>query len=99
MEFGKKDIVRHQLVQRIVEAYQAFDESEERRRKEESAAAEAAPGCGTLVITLRQQTQFHSNKIPHGNFNKNWTSIFPDRREFITARCATSIRSTATICW
>lgn len=26
VEFGKKDIVRHQLVQRIVEAYQAYDE-------------------------------------------------------------------------
>lgn len=31
VEFGKKDIVRHQLVQRIVEAYQAFDESENTR--------------------------------------------------------------------
>ena len=30
VEFGKKDIVRHQLVQRIVEAYQAFDEEEKR---------------------------------------------------------------------
>lgn len=28
VEFGKKDIVRHQLVQRIVEAYQAFDEEQ-----------------------------------------------------------------------
>ena len=28
VEFGKKDIVRHQLVQRIVEAYQAFDEQQ-----------------------------------------------------------------------
>lgn len=28
VEFGKKDIVRHQLVQRIVEAYQKFDEEE-----------------------------------------------------------------------
>ncbi len=27
VEFGKKDIVRHQLVQRIVEAYQAYDEA------------------------------------------------------------------------
>lgn len=27
IEFGKKDIVRHQLVQRIVEAYEAFDKS------------------------------------------------------------------------
>ncbi|MDE7407085.1 MAG: PhoH family protein, partial [Muribaculaceae bacterium] len=25
VEFGKKDIVRHHLVQRIVEAYEAFD--------------------------------------------------------------------------
>ena len=28
VEFGKKDIVRHQLVQRIVEAYQAYDEEQ-----------------------------------------------------------------------
>ncbi len=28
VEFGKKDIVRHQLVQRIVEAYQAYDEQQ-----------------------------------------------------------------------
>ena len=28
VEFGKKDIVRHPLVQRIVEAYQAFDEEQ-----------------------------------------------------------------------
>lgn len=30
VEFGKKDIVRHQLVQRIVEAYQAFDEEQKK---------------------------------------------------------------------
>ncbi len=39
VEFGKKDIVRHQLVQRIVEAYQAFDEqnkAEARSEEEES---------------------------------------------------------------
>ncbi|MDE5607558.1 MAG: PhoH family protein [Muribaculaceae bacterium] len=28
VEFGKKDIVRHQLVQRIVEAYEAFDKEQ-----------------------------------------------------------------------
>lgn len=28
IEFGKKDIIRHQLVQRIVEAYEAFDNEE-----------------------------------------------------------------------
>jgi phosphate starvation-inducible PhoH-like protein len=27
VEFGKKDIVRHQLVQRIVEAYERYDEA------------------------------------------------------------------------
>lgn len=36
VEFGKKDIVRHQLVQRIVEAYERFDEA----RKAENTAAE-----------------------------------------------------------
>ena len=48
VEFGKKDIVRHQLVQRIVEAYQAYDEeqnaiardaeAEERAEADESAS-------------------------------------------------------------
>ena len=38
VEFGKKDIVRHQLVQRIVEAYQAYDDA-----RKETEAAEAAP--------------------------------------------------------
>ncbi|MGM9821292.1 MAG: PhoH family protein [Muribaculaceae bacterium] len=38
VEFGKKDIVRHQLVQRIVEAYQAYDDA-----RKEAEAAEAAP--------------------------------------------------------
>ncbi len=37
VEFGKKDIVRHQLVQRIVEAYERFDEAQ----KAERAAAHA----------------------------------------------------------
>jgi phosphate starvation-inducible PhoH-like protein len=32
VEFGKKDIVRHQLVQRIVEAYERFDESQKAER-------------------------------------------------------------------
>ena len=38
VEFGKKDIVRHQLVQRIVEAYQRWDDekkAEEQREKTE----------------------------------------------------------------
>lgn len=38
VEFGKKDIVRHQLVQRIVEAYQRWDDekkAEEQREKAE----------------------------------------------------------------
>ncbi len=33
VEFGKKDIVRHSLVQRIVEAYQKFDDEEKIRRQ------------------------------------------------------------------
>ncbi len=37
VEFGKKDIVRHSLVQRIVEAYEKYDKEEK-----ESAIAEAA---------------------------------------------------------
>lgn len=39
VEFGKKDIVRHALVQRIVEAYEAFDnEKEETGHKPEASA-------------------------------------------------------------
>lgn len=48
VEFGKKDIVRHQLVQRIVEAYQAFDEQqkllEASRAAEEEGEAPAQEG-------------------------------------------------------
>ena len=48
VEFGKKDIVRHQLVQRIVEAYQAFDEQqkllETSRAVEEEGVAPAQEG-------------------------------------------------------
>lgn len=39
VEFGKKDIVRHQLVQRIVEAYQAYDEEQKARSDEGEKAA------------------------------------------------------------
>lgn len=40
VEFGKKDIVRHQLVQRIVEAYQAFDEEQKKQTPDVNEAAE-----------------------------------------------------------
>lgn len=43
VEFGKKDIVRHQLVQRIVEAYQAYDEE----HKAEAEARRETPDDGT----------------------------------------------------
>ncbi|MDE5555139.1 MAG: PhoH family protein [Muribaculaceae bacterium] len=35
VEFSKKDIIRHQLVQRIVEAYEHFDEEQKEARKQE----------------------------------------------------------------
>ena len=41
VEFGKKDIVRHALVQRIVEAYERFDENS--RHEAEATPAESAP--------------------------------------------------------
>lgn len=41
VEFGKKDIVRHALVQRIVEAYERFDENS--RHEAEAAPVESAP--------------------------------------------------------
>jgi phosphate starvation-inducible PhoH-like protein len=37
VEFGKKDIVRHQLVQRIVEAYERFDEAQKAERTSNAA--------------------------------------------------------------
>ena len=42
VEFGKKDIVRHQLVQRIVEAYQAYDEANKELRAQESDTPSAS---------------------------------------------------------
>ena len=41
IEFDKKDIVRHKLVQRIVEAYEQHDE-QVKREKEERRAVQAA---------------------------------------------------------
>lgn len=41
VEFGKKDIVRHQLVQRIVEAYQAFDEEQKKQATQGNEDADA----------------------------------------------------------
>ncbi len=41
VEFGKKDIVRHQLVQRIVEAYQAYDEEQKAIAREAEAEERA----------------------------------------------------------
>lgn len=40
IEFGKKDIVRHHLVQRIVEAYQKYDRETEAAREIERAASQ-----------------------------------------------------------
>lgn len=40
VEFGKKDIVRHSLVQRIVEAYEHFDEEQKMRKEEPSPEAQ-----------------------------------------------------------
>ena len=37
VEFGKKDIVRHSLVQRIVEAYEQHEAEEKARRSAEAA--------------------------------------------------------------
>ena len=35
VEFSKKDIIRHQLVQRIVEAYEHYDEEQKEARQQE----------------------------------------------------------------
>ena len=37
VEFGKKDIIRHQLVQRIVEAYERYDEEQKTPRQNDAA--------------------------------------------------------------
>ena len=41
VEFNKKDIVRHKLVQRIVEAYEQLDEKNKREREARKAEQEA----------------------------------------------------------
>ena len=41
VEFNKKDIVRHKLVQRIVEAYEQLDEKNKREREDRKAEQEA----------------------------------------------------------
>ena len=41
IELNKKDIVRHKLVTRIVEAYEKFEEKEKAERKQLRAAREA----------------------------------------------------------
>lgn len=40
VEFSKKDIIRHQLVQRIVEAYERYDEERQQAQKANNALAE-----------------------------------------------------------
>ncbi|MBD5320083.1 MAG: PhoH family protein [Bacteroides sp.] len=40
VEFGKKDIVRHALVQRIVEAYEKYDEAHKQERDSDSQEAD-----------------------------------------------------------
>lgn len=42
IEFGKKDIVRHALVQRIVEAYEKFDKEEATNNHQDETAADEA---------------------------------------------------------
>lgn len=37
VEFGKKDIVRHQLVQRIVQAYEAYDKEQALRLQDQNS--------------------------------------------------------------
>lgn len=54
VEFGKKDIVRHQLVQRIVEAYERYDEESKQAKYDESA-------------TQPEATDSHSEQAPSDN--------------------------------
>jgi len=54
VEFTKKDIVRHQLVQRIVEAYERYDEAQ---KAEAAKAAEAARQTHDDNETEQQTTQ------------------------------------------
>lgn len=46
IEFTKKDIVRHKLVQRIVEAYELYDEQVKREREARSASSGEAESAG-----------------------------------------------------
>lgn len=40
VEFGKKDIIRHQLVQRIVEAYEAYDNTEKSDKQDKTNSSD-----------------------------------------------------------
>ena len=50
VEFDKKDIVRHQLVQRIVEAYEKHDEHMRAIRKAEKEAKEAEKSQQAVLL-------------------------------------------------
>ena len=52
VEFGKKDIVRHHLVQRIVEAYEQFDEERKAEALAAKAEAEAAEEIENEIETI-----------------------------------------------
>ena len=114
VEFGKKDIVRHQLVQRIVEAYERFDE----KKKLEGIAAAADKAMKTAKEDAENEArnaEFEARedhpktkkyKQQHKNPNQSCpqqhlqepTSISPVRPACTTARSATCTTS-MTLCW
>ena len=76
VEFGKKDIVRHHLVQRIVEAYQHYDD--EMKSQRDTRNSRNSP-------TDRQQPRIQSQLSHH---NSNGTDTYQDRFQFFPAKRA-----------
>ena len=68
VEFGKKDIVRHQLVQRIVEAYERFDE----KKKLEGIAAAA----DKAMKTAKEDAE---NEARNAEFEAREDADLPDK--------------------
>ena len=50
VELNKKDIVRHKLVERIVDAYEKFDKEQKAEREKRKAEAEEIHKNGNLQI-------------------------------------------------